>query len=402
MIKVLQINSRVNSGSTGRIAEDIGVVLQKSGYRSIIAAAYTENRSISQTIKIGNDIDRKLHGIKTRLFDSHGFGSKRTTKHLVKTLTSLNPDIIHLHNIHGYYINIGLLFDYIKATQAKVVWTLHDCWPFTGHCAYFDSAACFKWETQCGACPMKHGYPKSWLIDNSRKNFARKKELFTGQGKMILVSPSQWLAAHLSKSFLSAYDTRVINNGVDLSKFKPADSSEVRMKYGISPKYILGVAGIWNSRKGLEDFIKLRELLTRDLDIILVGLTPGQIRILPVGIIGIRKTDCTEELSALYSGAEVFVNPTYVDNFPTVNIESLACGTPVITYNTGGSPEAIDHNTGIILKKGDIAGIVEAIETVMQSDDKYSPRLCRERAELLFSTEDRYRDYIKLYEELIS
>lgn len=402
MITILQINSKVNSGSTGRIAEDIGAVLLKSGYRSIIAAADTENSSSSEIIKVGCGIDRKLHGIRTRLFDNHGFGSKSTTKHFVKTLTGLNPEIIHLHNIHGYYIHIGMLFDHIKATQTQVVWTLHDCWPFTGHCAHFDAVSCLKWQSQCGACPLKHRYPQSWLIDNSRNNFIRKRELFTGHQKMILVSPSQWLADHLNKSFLSDYDIRVIHNGIDLTRFKPGDSFQVNEKFKLTGKYIIGVAGIWNSRKGLGDFIKLRGLLTRDLDIVLVGLTPGQIKKLPEGIVGIRKTESVAELAALYSGAEVFVNPTYVDNFPTVNIESLACGTPVITYNTGGSPEAVDQNTGIVLKKGDITGIIEAIYTVIQSTDRFSSRLCRERAELMFSATDRYQDYIKLYEELIS
>lgn len=402
MIKVLQINSRVNSGSTGRITEDIGVVLLKSGYRSIIASAYTEKSSSSEVIKVGYEIDRILHGITTRLFDRHGFGSKNTTKQFITALKNLNPGIIHLHNIHGYYIHIGILFDYIKNKRTPLVWTFHDCWPFTGHCAYFDSVSCFKWQSQCSACPMKRRYPQSWLIDNSRNNFIRKRELFTGHQKMILVSPSQWLADHLNKSFLSGYEIRVIHNGIDLSRFKPGDSFQVKEKFKLTRKYIIGVAGIWNSRKGLEDFIKLRGLLTRDLDIVLVGLTPGQIKKLPEGIVGIRKTDSMEELAALYSGAEVFVNPTYVDNFPTVNIESLACGTPVITYNTGGSPEAIDENTGIVLNKGDIEGIIEAIDTIIQSNDRFSSSLCRERAELMFSATDRYQDYIKLYEELIS
>lgn len=402
MIKVLQINSRVNSGSTGRITEDIGVVLLKSGYRSIIAAAYTEKSSSSEVIQVGYEIDRIFHGIRTRLFDRHGFGSKNTTRQFITVLENLNPEIIHLHNIHGYYLHIGILIDYLKDKGTPLVWTFHDCWPFTGHCAYFDSVSCIKWQSQCSACPMKHGYPQSWLIDNSRDNFTRKRKLFTGLPKMILVSPSQWLADHLHKSFLSSYDIRVINNGVDLSKFRPADSSHVKERFKLSSKYIIGVAGIWNSRKGLEDFIKLRGLLKQDIDIVLVGLTPGQINKLPGGIIGIAKTDSIEELAALYSGAEVFVNPTYVDNFPTVNIESLACGTPVITYNTGGSPEAIDENTGVVLKKGDIAGIVKALDTVTRSADRYSTRLCRERAELMFSAADRYKDYIKLYEELIS
>lgn len=399
---ILQINTVINAGSTGRIAEEIGNEIIQRGFNSYVAFGRGNMRSISNLIKTETIFGEGVHLLKSRLFDLHGFGSTGATRRLVCKVKEIDPDIVHLHNLHGFYLHVGLLFDYLKTYKKPTIWTFHDCWPFTGHCAHFDSVSCFKWQTQCETCPMKQGYPKSWLIDNSKNNYIRKKELFTGLPKIILVSPSQWLADHLHKSFLSDYDTRVIYNGVDLSKFKPTDPSAVNKKFGITRKYILGVAGIWNSRKGLEDFIKLRVLLTRDLDIVLAGLTPGQIRMLPAGIVGIRKTDSIEELAALYSGAEVFVNPTYVDNFPTVNIESLACGTPVITYNTGGSPEAVDDCTGVILKKGDIAGITMAIDTVIQSTDRFSSRLCRERAELMFSATDRYQDYIKLYEELIS
>lgn len=400
-MKILQINTTLNSGSHGRIAEEIGLSVIEAGYESYIAAAFVGRPSRSRVIKIGNAFDRYMHGLKTRLFDRHGFGSKASTNGLINKIREINPDIIHLHNIHGYYLHIGVLFNFLKAANKPVVWTFHDCWPFTGHCSYFDRYNCYKWETECYNCPNKKGYPSSWLIDNSRRNYRQKKMLFTGLAKMVLVAPCRWMENHLKNSFLNEYEIRIIYNGVDISIFKPENDSRVKKKYNIKKKYILGVASKWTARKGLEDFKELRKILPSEYEIVLVGLTASHIKQLPTGIKGITRTENTESLSSLCSGAQAFVNPTYVDNFPTTNIESLACGTPVITYNTGGSPEAVDEKSGFVVEKGDISGLKKAIDKIITRGKEYYSMNCRERAEKLFDSKIMGRNYLELYEELL-
>ncbi|HDZ42122.1 MAG TPA: glycosyltransferase [Bacteroidetes bacterium] len=400
-MKVLQINTTANSGSHGRIAEDIGRLVIERGGESIIAYARTVNESKSELIKIGNKLDLAFHLVKTRLFDRHGFGSYGATKALVRKIDDLDPDIIHFHNLHGYYLNIQVLFDYLKKRTKPLVWTFHDCWPFTGHCCHFEHVSCNKWKSQCFDCPLTSAYPISWFADNSRKNFQQKKELFSGMKNMILVSPSEWLARFLEKSFLSEYKIKVINNGVDIDNFKPVSSHAIKEKYKIDRKYIIGVAGTWTKNKGLGDFIKLRSILDKEIEIVLVGLTGKHMKQAGHEIKGISRTENIGELAALYSGAQAFINPTYVDNFPSVNIESLACGTPVITYKTGGSPESVDDNTGIVVEKGNIRELHNAIWEIINNSDRYSATVCRESALRNFSAKDRFEEYLELYYECL-
>ena len=402
-MQILQINTSVNTGSTGRIAEDICNVLIRNGHQSIIAAGLTDKPSASQIIRIGSRWDKKLHGIKTRLFDRHGFGSKGPTLQLIRELARIKPDLIHLHNLHGYYLNIGILFEYLKEVQLPVVWTFHDCWPFTGHCSFFDRYNCNKWKTLCHQCPNLKGYPASLGVDNSLRNYQDKKNLFKGLGNCTIVTPSEWLADHVYNSFLGNYPLKCIHNGINLEVFSPAVNSEsILEKYQIkNSPFILGVASTWDLRKGLKDFEELARRKDNPFPIVLVGLSKKQIELLPEGIIGIARTESTYELAALYAAATVFVNPSYVDNFPTTNLEALACCTPVITYNTGGSPEAINIETGIVVEKGDINGLYEAILHICRiGKDSYSLK-CRERAVQYFNKEDRYADYLDLYKSML-
>lgn len=402
-MKILQINSSVNTGSTGRIAEDVGKVLLSNGHQSFIAADFTDRPSASQIIKIGNGWDQKLHGIKTRLFDQHGFGSKNATLQLVKEIAAIKPDLVHLHNLHGYYLHIGVLFEYLKEVQLPVVWTLHDCWPFTGHCSFFDRYECTKWQTVCHHCPNIKGYPASLGVDNSGRNYQDKKNIFNGLGNCNIVTPSEWLANHLHASFLQNYPVKCIHNGIDLDVFSPLVNSEnILYKYQInSTPYILGVASTWDLRKGLKDFEALARRKDKRFQVVLVGLSKKQIESLPTGIIGIKRTENTDELAALYVASTVFVNPSYVDNFPTTNIEALACGTPVITYNTGGSPEAIDAETGIVVEKGDINELHKAILQICSKGKEFYSGKCRERAVQYFNKEERYKDYLELYKSML-
>lgn len=402
MKKLLQINSVVNSGSTGRIAEEIAHTAIASGWESYIAFGRNERYSESNLIRIGNDLGIKMHGLQTRLFDRHGLGSVKSTKLFIQQVDKIKPDIIHLHNIHGYYINIEILFNYLSKVDVPVVWTLHDCWSITGHCTHFSYVGCEKWRTKCYSCPQKNEYPASLFIDRSEKNYILKNELFNSLSNLTLVPVSQWLSDILKDSFLQKYPSSVINNGINTSVFKPSGNNEFRERYGLQNKFILlGVAGIWSQRKGLEDFIELSKTLGADYQIILVGLTRKQKDQLPVEILGIERTESVEELAELYASSDVYINTTYEDTFPTTNLESLACGTPVITYNTGGSPESIDESTGIVVEQGNISKLVEAIRVIKDNGKQYYSDACVNRVNRLYKKEDRYKEYIDLYESLI-
>lgn len=399
MKKLLIINVSVNKGSTGRIAEEIGQTAINNGYDTYFAYGRVARESKCKIIKIGNSLNVRLHGVDSLLFDNHGFSSRLATKKFIREIERIKPDIINIHNLHGYYINVKILFEYLSKANIPIVWTFHDCWPFTGHCSHFMRFNCSKWKTECFACPNRKGYPKSLFLDNSKNNYKRKKDLFTKINKMTVVSPSDWLSNHIKVSFFKHKNISTINNGTDLNIFKPTNGN-IKSNLGLNnKKIIVGVANVWTQAKGLYDFIKLNELLSEEYKIILVGLNKKQIESLPANIIGIEKTESVHELTELYSMADVFVNPTYSDNFPTTNIEALACGTPVITYKTGGSPEAINEKTGIVVEQGNIYQLKEAIELVAKDKNRYTEN-CRERAVNLYNKQDRFNDYIKLFNSL--
>ena len=403
MKRLLEINVSANTGSTGRIAEEIGRLATANNFDSYIAYGRVNNHSQLKTIRVGCNWDFKMHALQSRLLDNHGFASRHATRKFLQQLDQIKPDIIHLHNIHGYYINIEYLFRYLKNVGIPVVWTLHDCWPITGHCANFEYINCTKWKTGCFACPNIKGYPKSIIVDKSRSNFERKRELFTSVENLRIVTPSEWLKDIIKESFLKECPTNVINNGVDLSVFKQYRNKTVLKKYKIDEgkKIILGVANVWNQRKGLNDFLQLSSMLTDDCLIVLVGLSEMQIHDIPSNIIGLRRTENVKELAQLYSSADVFVNPTYADNFPTTNIEALACGTPVVTYRTGGSPEAVDQNTGYVVEKSNIDMLWSAIKETLSKDTAEIERACRQRAVRLYNKNERFMDYINLYNSVI-
>ena len=399
-MKVLQIVSEVNLGSVGRIAEYIGREVLSAGDESIIAYCRMASESKSRLIKIGNNLDIYRHVFETRILDRHGFASRSATIEFVQKMEEISPDIVHLHHLHGYFINIEILFEYLRSKNIIVVWTFHDCWSFTGHCAYYDFVACSKWMNFCFNCPQKKEYPKTFLVDRTKKNFFLKKELFTSIARLKIVTVSRWLENQVNLSFLRNYEKVTIYNGVDIEIFKHRES-DFKDLYTIRDKFvILGVASPWVSRKGLKYFIELRKVLSDDFVIVLVGLNKNQITSLPEGILGIRKTDSTVKLAEIYSAADVFINPTLEDNFPTTNIESLACGTPVITFDTGGSPEAIDEKTGIVVPKGDIDSLLNGIYKIQVKGKIHYSAECRMRAERNFDSRLVYKKYIHLYEEL--
>lgn len=364
-MKIIQINSVCGIGSTGRIATDIHVAMQAKGIESFIIYGRGEATSCDSAIKVSSTLDFYSHALQTRIFDNHGFCSINATKLAIKKIDDLQPDIVHLHNIHGYYLNVEQLFDYLKRhPQIKVFWTLHDCWAFTGHCAYFDFSGCEKWKTQCFSCPQKNTYPVSNVLDNSRNNYQRKKVAFTGVKDLTIVTPSRWLADLVRQSYLKDYPVQVVNNGIDLAVFYPRQS-DFRVIHNLVDKFlIIGAASVWSPRKGFDDFISLAKMLPVNYRLVMVGLSPDKIKTLPSNIIGIHRTDNPIALAEIYSAADVFFNPTYEDNYPTVNLEAIACGTPVITYDTGGSTESVSPEHGFVVAKGDVKAVVEVVKNL--------------------------------------
>lgn len=392
MPKLLIVNITCNQGSTGKISEQIGLLMQARSWDVYYAhGARRIAPSRLKTIPFSSVIWEYLHALISLLFDADGLGSFFVTKRLVKKIKEIKPDIIQLNNLHGYYLNYKVLFKYLNNTDVPVVITMHDCWNITGHCTHFVTAKCEKWKDGCSKCPLLGVSPKSFL-DGSKKNYKQKKELFAGNKNLHVVAVSNWLASIVEQSFLKDKNLSVIHNGVDVDVFR---LSEKRLSKSFT---ILGVSNVWNKDKGFYDILKLREMLPEEFQIVLVGVSEKQKRSLPDGIKGIMYTSSQKELAELYSEADVLINPTYADTFPTINLESMACGTPVVSYQTGGSPESITSETGIIVKVGDIKGMKDSI--IWIRDHPFDSMKCREHIIDNFDKNNRFEDYYKLYNEL--
>ncbi|EOA51798.1 glycosyltransferase [Bacteroides salyersiae] len=393
MPTLIQINVTANWGSTGKIAEAIGRSVMKKGWKSYIAYGRMMNPSESQLIKVGEKMDSYIHFAYNRLLDMEGRGSVRATKTLVRQIVEIKPDVVQLHNIHDHFLNYRILFEYLNQTDIQVVWTFHDCWAFTGHCYHFVQQDCMKWKKECGKCVQRNRF-----VDRSRENFLLKKGLFDGCKNLTIVPCSEWMGNFVKESFLKEKHVEVIHNGVDLTVFKHSVTAVKKSKVG---KFrIIAVSNVWLPYKGELDIYKLSEMLPLDeFEITMVGLSIDQVKNLPVGICGIQRTQNVQELVQLYSESDVLINPTYADTFPTVNLEALACGTPVITYRTGGSPEAIDEKTGVVVEQGNVESLANAIhqmkEYPLSSED------CRKRAEECFDKDKCFEKYIELYNDLL-
>lgn len=390
MPKLLQINVTSNWGSTGKIAEAIGKSAMMNGWESYIAYGRMCNPSASHLIKVGSKMDNYVHYAYNYLFDKEGRSSVRATKVLVKQIAEIMPDIVQLHNIHDHFLNYQILFEYLNQTNIKVVWTFHDCWAFTGHCYHFIRQNCMKWKTECGQCVNRNKF-----VDRSRENFLLKKSLFVDNKNITIVPCSEWMENFVKESFLKGKHIQVIHNGVDLNIFKVLSNEKKNNgKFGI-----IAVSNVWQPYKGINDIFILREMLSEDYEITMIGLTEKQLKIIPMGIRGITRTQNVQELVKFYNEADVLINPTYADTFPTVNLESLACGTPVITYLTGGAPEAVDEKTGIVLEQGNVEALADALRQMKERP--LSSAACRKRAEECFDKDKCFEKYIRLYESLI-
>lgn len=362
-MKYLFINTVAGNTSTGTITANLCRKLTKEGNECVLAyGRWKTNCDDVRTYRIGTDLDYKLHGFMTRAFDLQGFCSTRATKKFISWIKDYDPDVIWLHNLHGYYLNVEVLFSYLKTCGKKIRWTLHDCWAFTGHCTYFTMAKCDQWKTHCRRCTQLHEYPACYGFSNVFKNFDRKRAAFTGVHKLTLITPSQWLADLTRESFLREYPVKVIHNTINTEVFKPI-KSDFRKRYGIEDKVmILGVANGMDSWKGLPDFKRLDRMLDDRYVIVLVGVKEKDIPELPKNIIGLTRTNDQKELAGIYSTADLFLNLTHQDNYPTVNLEAQACGTPVVTYRVGGSPESVPEEN--VVDEGDFKGLMKKISNI--------------------------------------
>ena len=355
-MKILIINEVCGHTSTGRISAELAEKLEKERNEVKIAFGrdgYVPERYQRFAHRIGSDKDVKMHALLTRLTDKHGLGSKRATKEFLKWAEEYDPDMVWLHNLHGYYINYESLFEWIKKRpEMKVKWTLHDCWVYTGHCVFYSYQGCERWKTRCHNCPQKKKYPSSILIDNSKSNYERKKATFQGVKDLEIITPSNWLADQVKQSFLKDYPITVVHNEIDKTKFKPTPS-DLRERFGIqNKKIILGVANVWEERKGLNDFIELSKMLDEKYVIVLVGLSDKQIKALPDGIIGIQKTNDVTELAGIYTTADYFVNPSREETFGMTALEAAACGTKSIVYKGTACEEIAEEYGGIAVEQG--------------------------------------------------
>ncbi len=395
-MKIAQINTTCGVGSTGKICVGISQILTQNNIENYILFS-NGNNGYPLGIRCSGDKYMKVQALKSRLFGNYGFNSSKATKKMIAELDRINPDIIHLHNIHGHDCNLELLFEYFKRKKTKLIWTFHDCWTFTGYCTYFTMAGCNKWQHGCENCIQRRNF--SWFFDKSAALYKKKRELFENLD-LTIVTPSKWLADMVKQSFFKEYPVQVIYNGIDLNTFKPT-SNGVKEKYGLENKNIaLGVSFEWGPRKGLDAMISLSKNLPKDYQLVLVGTNNEVDKLLPSNILSIHRTNNPQELAGLYSAASLLVNPTRDEVMGLVNIEALACGTPGVTYNSGGSPECYDETCGSVVDCDDVKALEREIIRIC-TERPYSKESCIHRAQM-FDQNIRFGEYLDLYRQVFS
>lgn len=406
MHRLLQIDSCIGIGSTGRIAENIARQAIKEGWDCYMAhGSRYIGKSIQNSIQIGSKRDEYVHCLNSSFFDNHGLSSKQATITFIRKIKEVKPDVILLHNIHGYYLNYQILFEYLSRITTPIIWVQHDCWAFTGHCVHFTAVNCSKWKTQCNNCPRLNSYPRSYLCDRSYQNYTDKKEKFTSVENMTIVCVSEWLANVVGESFLGKYPTKVIQNGIDVKTFTIRVESQeyIRKKYQLNDKCIvLGVATGWSQDNGFYDFIELRKKLPNNYEIVLVGVTEEQQKNLPLGVTGILRTDSIIELSEIYSAADIFVNGSFEETFGLVTAEAISCGTPAIVYDSTACPSIISSETGFVILTKDLDRMAQVIISYIETGDKKSyAENCRKYAIKHFDQEIQTKEYLNLINDLL-
>lgn len=397
-MRVLLVNSVCGIGSTGRICAQLASALTERGDSCKIA--YGRSAAVPKdcsefAMRIGTKKDVAEHIVETRLFDNHGFASKKATEKWLREVQNFNPDIIHLHNIHGYYVNIEMLFSYIKSCGKPVVWTLHDCWSFTGHCAHYDNVGCTKWHDGCFDCQQKRQYPASFFKDASKENYKKKKDLFLSAPDLTLVTPSHWLSEQVKQSFLKERTVKVIPNGIDLDVFHPC-KSDLRLKYGLkNKKIVLSVSNVWDELKGLDTMIKLANSLPEEYKVVLIGLTGEQATHIPPNIICIEHTESQQELAKWYSAADVFVNASVQETMGLTSVEAAACGAPIVVPDATALPEVASALGGAVVKPNDMDSLISAVKYLSNESRK------DEHAADKFSLKNMTESYLNLYDEVL-
>lgn len=404
MPTLLQIDTCLNTGSTGRITESIGAIALSKGWDCFIVhgARYSNPPSCMKSIKAITKVGEYIHFIEGLFKDNHGLALGGMTRKIVDQIKIIKPDIVHLHCIHGYYINYEILFDYLNTTNIPLVWTFHDCWPFTGHCSHFSMINCEKWKKNgCFDCPLKGDYPKSF-VDCSERNYNLKRNLFGSNKNLNIVTVSKWLEDLTKQSFLGKKPIQTIYNGVDTSIFSPKNIDHLRYKHKIgNRKVLLGVATAWQISKGFNDFMRLSNCLPDDVCIIMIGLDERQIKYLPSNVIGLKRTESVSELAEYYSLADIVLNLSYQETFGLTTVEGMSCGTPSIVYNTTASPELITEKTGRVVNPGDIIGLKNAIDELLYlGKDSFSAE-CRRRVCCNYDKEKQFKKYMELYKSLL-
>ncbi len=391
-MKIVQINATCGIGSTGKICVGISSMLNEKDIENyIIYSSLSDGNPVGISCSDGKYI--KFQSLKSRLLGNYGFNSVSATQKMITEIERIRPDVVHLHNIHGHDCNLEMLFSYFKSKQTRLVWTFHDCWAFTGYCTHFTVVGCDKWRSGCKECVQSRSY--SWLFDKSEELYGKKKKLFENLN-MTIVTPSVWLGRMVKDSFLKEYPLKVINNGIDLDIFRLRDSG-FRKKYGLEDKkVILAVSFGWSNAKGLDVLIGLSHRLPEDYRLVIVGTDADTDRLLTDKVISIHRTQNQQELAEIYSAADLFVNPTREENYPTVNMEALACGTPVLTFRTGGSPEMLDEGCGSVVDCDDVDSFEKEIIRIC-TEKPYTRDACINKSKE-FDKNERYKEYVRLYE----
>lgn len=404
MPKLLQINVTANWGSTGRIAEQINNLAAEQGWETYIAYGRNANPCKSKLIKTGCKAQVYEHYLEEKLFDNDGLASRHATKQLVRRIDDIRPDLIHLHNIHGHWLNYKILFEYLATLDTPIVWTLHDCWSFTGRCGHYEKLKCYKWRDGgcCRPCPMKQNNMLRKITENTQYHFELKKKLFTALKNLTLVPVSSWLESQVSQSYLKDQHIQTIHNGVNIQIFSPKqDLSATLEKYGlVGNLYVLAVSSVWNEQKGLSDYCKLAPRLKDVATLVLLGLNDElRDKVKEYGILGIPRTENMKELADLYSGASIVLNLSYGESFGLTTVEGYACGTPSIVYRATASPELITPDTGIVCEAGDVDAVADAVKKLLAINNPVDE--CRKLAEREYDQQKIYSQYVSLYNKLI-
>lgn len=396
-MKVLQINSFFSAGGPPRIVKGVYDTIVRNGDECLLASAREKPVPEMNVYRIGTSLTTYSCAIQARLFDNDGFAARNATEKLIEEIKRYNPDIIQLHNLHSYYINVKILFDFMSTYGKPVVWTFHDCWPMTGHCPHFSMVGCNRYLTGCHHCPQKSEFPASLLLDQSKRNWNRKKTAFTSVPDLTIVCVSKWLESIVKTSYMRNYPTRVIYNGLDLEPFQPTQSSFRADNRLTGKKVLLGVALHWGAKKGINDYIALSKLLDRSYQIVLVGLSEGEVKDLPANITPVPPVNDDTMLAGIYSAADLCLNLSYEETFGLTSIEALACGTPIITYDQTAVPEITRMYDLPVVPAGDIKALAGAIENYLQHS-----RRQRSFDVTRFEEKVQYQQYYDLYKELVT